>query len=124
MSVITWVDPHDCDPPHGLDLTTAHDADKVNMLAEAFSRSGFDKSKSALVGYPLAGRIQLLSGTHRHEAAKRTGTRLPVTLWLGSSIDEAWGDLDNWLRVMKDIAVADLETWTRDDIERNRGTRG
>lgn len=120
MSVVLWVDPNDCDPPHGLNLTTAHDADKVAMLAEAFESTGYDKRQSALIGYPKDGRIQLLSGTHRHEAAKRTNTKVPVVLWLRSSIEEAWGELDDWMRVMKDVAVSELETWTREDVERNR----
>ena len=118
MSVITWVDPNDCDPPHGLDLTAPRHFNKVNMLVEQFSTSGFDKTKSALVGYPLNGRIQLLSGTHRHEAAKRTGIKLPVTLWLRSDVEETWGNLDEWRRVMEDISVETLETWTREDLEK------
>lgn len=118
MSLIVWVDPHDCDPPHGLDLTTARDADKVNMLMEAFAVRGFDKAHAALVGYPRDGRIQLLSGTHRHEAARRVGIKLPVTLWLQSTIEDGWGTLDDWQRIMKDIPVAILETWTRADLAR------
>jgi hypothetical protein len=120
MSVITWVHPNDCDPPHGLDLTAPHDYEKVNMLVEAFSTYGFDKSKSALVGYPREGRVQLLSGTHRHEAAKRAGIALPVMFWLRSAIEESWGELDDWRKVMQDIPVAALETWTREDVERHR----
>lgn len=117
MSLITWVDADDCYPPHGLDLTTAHDAEKVNMLMEAFATEGFDKSKPALVGYPFDGKVQLLSGTHRHEAARRVGIQLPVTLWLQSSIEDAWG-LPTWVRVVKDIPVEELEHWTREDLEK------
>lgn len=113
MSVITWVDPVDCDPPHGLDLTQPRHFNKVNMLIEAFTRAGFDRNHSALVAYPRAGRIQLLSGTHRHEAARRVGILLPITLWLQSDIEATWGNLDEWRRVMRDIPVAVLETWTR-----------
>jgi hypothetical protein len=46
--------------------------------------------------------------------------KLPVMLWLRSSIEEAWGELDDWLRVMRDISVAELEMWTREDVERAR----
>lgn len=121
MSVVTWVDPNDCDPPHGLDLTTARDANKVEFLMDQFFHGdGFDTDEPALVGYPLEGRVQLLSGTHRHEAALRTGTLLPIVFWLRSDIEEAWGDLKQWLRVMEDIPVKTLETWTREDLEHSQ----
>jgi len=117
MSVVTWVDPADCDPPHGLDLTMPRHFNKVNMLVAAFLERGFDTSYSALVAYPLNGRLQLLSGTHRHEAAKRAGIKLPLTIWLRTDIETTWGHLDEWRRVMQDIPVAVLETWTRADVE-------
>lgn len=123
MGVVVWVDPNDCEPPHGLDLQAPHDADKVNMLVKAFSESGFDKTKPALVGYPVDGRVQLLSGTHRHEAAKRTNTKLPIVFWLRSTIESAWGSLDDWLHLMKDLSVAELETWTREDVEQKKWRR-
>lgn len=85
-----------------------------------FAAEGFDSSKSALVGYPLDGRVQLLSGTHRHEAARRAGILLPVVLWLRSDVELAWGNLEDWLHLMEDIPVADLETWSRQDVERRR----
>jgi hypothetical protein len=116
MSVIVWVAPEDCDPPHGLDMASNHDADKVAGLAAGFAKVGFDRKAPALVGYPLAGRIQLLSGTHRHLAALLTGVRLPVVLWLSSDIKRAWGHLEQWLRVMEDIPVEILESWTRDEL--------
>ena len=72
------------------------------------------------MGYPNNGRVQLLSGTHRHEAAKRTGIRLPIMLWLRSSVEKCWGELEHWLKLMRDIPVAELENWTREDIENNR----
>lgn len=61
----------------------------------------------ALVGYPLDGRIQLLSGTHRHLAAKQAGILLPVTLWLRSDVEKMWGT-DLWPTVIKDISVRNL----------------
>lgn len=119
MSVITWLEPHDCDPPHGLDMQCEHDAAKVAMLADAFYKSGFDDTKSALVGYVKNGRVQLLSGTHRHRAALYTQTPLPVVLWLGSDIDKAWGQTEQWMRIIQDIPVRELETWTREQIDVN-----
>ena len=125
MSVITWVHAQDCFPPHGLDMTAPRNYKKVEMLIEAFTRDGgFDKSKSALLGYPLDGKIQLLSGTHRHRAAEATGILLPVMLWLRSDIERVWGDLESWVHVMRDIPVSLLETWTREDVEKMRLPKG
>lgn len=103
------VDPTDCDPPHPLDLTVgSRDSLKVERLTEAFVKDGFDPRMPALVGYPLNGRIQLLSGTYRHEAAKRAGIMLPVTMKLRSIVEAAWGTpkLD---QLIADIPVEDLE---------------
>ena len=101
--------PDDCIPPHGLDLTDgSRDSLKVEYLEDHFRREGFDKTKSALVGYPCDGMVQLLSGTHRHEAAKRAGILLPVTLELRSVVEAKWGT-PAWDELIKDIAVQDLE---------------
>src|ERR1035437_51436 len=87
--------PDDCIPPHGLDLTPgSRDSIKVEYLEEYFRAYGFDKSKPALVGYPLNGKVQLLSGTHRHEAAKRVNMMLPVAMRLSSYVEAAWGTLE------------------------------
>jgi hypothetical protein len=106
---VTWLDPTDCDPPHGLDLREPHHYEKVNMLIARFDEAGFDRTHGALVGYPLNGRVQLLSGTHRHEAAVRAGIKLPVTLWLRSDVELAWGDLEEWKRLIQDVPVQVLE---------------
>ncbi len=103
-----WIDPNDCDPPHGLDMTSAHDAKKVDDLEEEFQKNGFNIDMPALVGYPLNGRIQLLSGTHRHLAASRCGIKLPVTLWLRSDVEETWGT-ELWDRTLEDISVRKLQ---------------
>ncbi len=107
--MITWLNPNDCDPPHGLDLRRgSKDFKKVAELYMAFVSDGFDKSKSALVGYPLGGRVQLLSGTHRHTAAYQAGILLPVTLFLRSYVEAYWGT-SKWQKLMVDISVTDLE---------------
>ena len=41
-------------------------------------------------------------------------------LWLRSDIEATWGTLEEWRKVMEDIPVATLETWTRADVERMR----
>lgn len=118
MGIIVWVNAEDCYAPHGLDFEWPHDRDKVDWLEHEFANNGFDKSKPALIGYPLNNKIQLLSGTHRHEAAKRTNTKLPIVLWLRSDVEKSWGILEKWIRIMEDISVEELETWTREDVEK------
>jgi hypothetical protein len=99
----------DCDPPHGLDLEPgSRDSLKVEMLEAAFREHGFDPTRPALVGYPLNGRVQLLSGTHRHEAARRTGTLLPVRMVLRSIVEATWG-LPEWEQTIRDVPVSSLE---------------
>jgi len=101
--------PEDCDPPHKLDLTPgSRDSIKVEWLTESFTKKGFSMKHSALVGYPLNGRVQLLSGTHRHEAAIRAHIRLPVKMVLRSLVEAYWGT-DNWAELIKDIPVEELE---------------
>lgn len=105
----TWLHPDDCIPPHGLDLVSnTRDTHKVEMLESAFKSKGFDMNMPALVGYPKDGKIQLLSGTHRHEAAKRTDILLPVHIILSSVVEATWGT-EMWNDVIKDVPVNELE---------------
>lgn len=110
--MITWLSPCDCVPPHRLNLSPgSRDRLKVEDLLTAFCLAGFDVRYPALVGYPLDGKIQLLSGTHRHCAASLAEIDLPVTLWLRSDIERAWGR-PQWLEVMADIPVMELDSDT------------
>jgi hypothetical protein len=109
--IVLWVDPNDCIAPHSLDMNSARDANKVENLRQQFEKNGFDINHSALVGYPLDGKIQLLSGTHRHLAAKQANVALPVTLWLRSDIERMWGT-DLWDKAIQDIPVKDLLQFT------------
>ncbi len=102
-----WVHPDDCEPPHGLNMNDPRDYEKVNYLRECFLEKGFDLDQPALIGYPLNGKIQLLSGTHRHLAAKQAGILLPVSLWLRSDIERMWGTM-GWEKAIEDISVRDL----------------
>lgn len=107
--LFVWVDHTDCEPPHSLDLTPgSRDSLKVERLTEAFARHGFDPNEPVLVGYPLDGRIQLLTGTHRHEAAKRAGIRLPVRLILRSVWSAGWGTPEA-IDLARDIPLNQLE---------------
>lgn len=101
--------PEDCIAPHGLDLTEGgRDAIKVDHLYSCFTKDGFDPNEPALVGYPLNDKIQLLTGTHRHEAAKRANMMLPITIHLRSAVEAAWGT-PAWDILIQDIPVKDLE---------------
>jgi hypothetical protein len=101
--------PDDCDPPHKLDLSEgSRDSLKVEWLERMFREDGFSHEHSALIGYPLNGKIQLVSGTHRHEAARRAGILLPVTLTLRSDVEAYWGT-EAWIDFIQDVAVKNLE---------------
>jgi hypothetical protein len=105
----TLLHPLDCEPPHGLVLAPgSRDELKVARLAAAFSLEGFNSWEPALVGYPLGARVQLLTGTHRREAALRSGILLPVSLWLRSYVEAAWGT-DKWATIIEDVPVCQLE---------------
>jgi hypothetical protein len=103
-----WVDPKDCIPPHGLDMESKRDYEKVERLTKEFKANGFDLNMPALVGYPLEDKIQLLSGTHRHLAAIKAGIKLPITLWLRSDVERMWGT-ELWVGLIDDIPVKKLE---------------
>lgn len=101
--------PTDLVPPHGLDLTPgSRDSIKVEMLTEAFIKNGFDPNEPAMVGYPLDGKIQLVTGTHRHEAGTRADIFLPITIKLRSEVEAIWGT-PAWDEFIADIKVKDLE---------------
>ncbi len=112
--MLVWVDPHDCLPPHGLDDKSRRDMIKVHDLTMAFVLMGFDVKYPALVGYVVGGKIQLLSGTHRHMAALLAKIKLPVTLWLRSDVEATWGT-DLWPTVIADIPVHVLENMPVED---------
>ena len=94
MPEFVWATPKACDAPH----TPMH-PEQVAVLAEAFQQ-GWDCSKPALVGYRLDGRIQLLSGSHRHAAAAIVGLAVPVVVWPEKDVQEVWGDLTLWATIM------------------------
>jgi hypothetical protein len=99
----------DLDPPHGLDPHSERDQKKVGMLLRAFALKGFNPAMPALVGYPNGkGRVQLLSGTHRHMAAMMLNMSLPVTIWPRAYVECAWGT-EYWQTIIRDIAVAELK---------------
>jgi hypothetical protein len=80
-------------PPHRI----TH-PDKLYDFAEKFIVDGWGEQQEALVGYPLDGKIQLLSGTHRHAAAILAElSRIPVIVKPIKDVKDAFGDLDKWV---------------------------
>lgn len=95
------IPPLDCDPPHQIGYP-----DKVAALQDAFAASGWDVSHPRLVGYPLGGRIQLLSGSHRWAASIGVLDAIPVSVVALRDVEEAWGSPEAWAEVMASGNVA------------------
>ena len=91
--------PNECEPPHRVDRQ-----EQVDVLAEQFARFGWDTTKPKLVGYLYNDgddtRIQLLSGSHRWEAARQAHIQMPVVLHNYEDVLEAFGDLEKWSMLM------------------------
>lgn len=96
MKFFFWLEPVSCDPPHGV----SH-PEKVQALADAFDRTGWGVSCPVLVGYPLDGRVQLLSGSHRWAAATHARIQIPVVIVPFADVEAAYGDLDAWRHIMQ-----------------------
>jgi len=93
--MITWVAIEECVAPHRV----SH-PEKLDKLTEAIAK-GWGSGYPALIGYKTFGRIQLLSGSHRIEAAKRAGLKkIPVEIRNINEVWEAWGDLEKWRLLM------------------------
>jgi hypothetical protein len=106
MSILlTCMATEDCDPPHAV-----KDFDNFERLAEQFLKKegGWDLDKPVLIGYPLNGRIQLLSGSHRWAAAKVAGIKIPVLVRQRSVIEEFFGNLEEWAKIMQPIPTKEI----------------
>lgn len=80
-------------PPHR--VTRSED---VDSLAMSMLQLGWDGPP--LIGYYVGdGAIQLISGTHRREAAIIAGLRVPVIAYDFKKIQDLWGT-DEWLGLM------------------------
>jgi ParB-like chromosome segregation protein Spo0J len=91
--VISLLDPKDCDPPHRV----TH-PEKLNWLISELTVKGW--KGRVLIGYKLDGRVQLISGSHRYEAAKRLSLKLPVLLYPYDYITAIYGT-DEWLFLVR-----------------------
>ena len=91
---------------HPARLITPHEVThpgKVDELAGSMFLDGWQGPD--LIGYQWSDhRIQLLSGSHRLEAAKQAGlNRIPVQVYSHEDVLEAWGDDVAWRRLMRGI---------------------
>jgi hypothetical protein len=98
MPTVVNVTPRGCLPPHRVT-----DESRLEGLIVSLEASGWSGSYPALVGYRSRpeGPIQLLSGSHRHEAATRLGIAIPVVVWEFKDVVSAWGDLEKWKTIME-----------------------
>lgn len=87
--------PAECRPPHRV----TH-PEKRDDLVISFLEFGWDLSHPDLVGYQEDGYVQLLSGSHRFDAARIADINLPVRVYRRAEIEEIWGNLDEWRRMI------------------------
>lgn len=91
------LNPNECLPPHRVTRPEHRDA-----LALAFVRDGWDPNEPALVGYRLlTGQVQLLSGSHRWDAARLANISIPVVIYKREDVDDAWGNVRRWFEIMR-----------------------
>ena len=92
--MLKWLPVTLCDPPHSVSRPN-----QVVDLANDFHETGW--YGPALVGYPLNGRIQLLTGSHRYAAARLSEKdQLPVYLVSLAEVEAFWGNVGQWKRIL------------------------
>jgi hypothetical protein len=90
---VEWLDPCECDPPHRV----THPEKLVDLLTDMDDHGW---RGAALVGYRQAdGRVQLMSGSHRHAATAFLRIRVPVEVYPEDCVRTVWGT-DDWLVIM------------------------
>lgn len=99
--MIKWIQWDACDPPHRVTHYS-----KLAELVKSFAAKGWNGQ--ALIAYPFEGRLQLLSGSHRHEAARLVDIRIPVILHSYEFIKHLWGT-DLWIDLMNNAPVARMD---------------
>jgi hypothetical protein len=96
---ITWVTPWECAPPHRI----TH-PEKYYELREQFAKTNrWGADQPALLGYKFLPneKIQLLSGSHRWQAALDGGLDfIPVAMVPYAYLVGIWGT-DEWLDLIK-----------------------
>lgn len=92
-SYVKLVDPQSCIPPHH--VTNWEHVDELCASMEEYGWQG-----KPLVGYYWQGHLQLLSGTHRGQAAVLAKIKIPVRIYDAWDVQMAYGDLDKWMEIM------------------------
>ena len=93
----------DCCPPHAVT-----DPPRLVWLKENLLRDGW--VGPYLLGYPLDGYVQLVSGSHRYEACMQLGMKFPVAVASKNTIELIWGT-DEWVDMMTTPPLYEAETW-------------
>jgi hypothetical protein len=103
---LLWVRPEVCTPPHRV----AHRAFRDSLVPE-FRWAGWDRRRQPLVGYPDGTGIQLLTGSHRWDAAVRADIRIPVVVHSRETVAALWGDVVSWRALLDAVPTVEaLET--------------
>jgi hypothetical protein len=92
--VINWLHPRLCLPPHRV----TH-PEKYEQLLEAFQSHGWDCGHPVLLGYPWDGKVQLVTGSHRWQAALDAGIDIPVDLRSYGYMRSIWGT-ERWVTLI------------------------
>lgn len=83
-------------PPHPVSRP-----EQVDTLYEAFRKAGWNPRAPWLLGYPYYHMIHLLSGTHRHEAARRANILIPVIVLPYLMVESRYGHVAAWKDMMR-----------------------
>jgi hypothetical protein len=99
---VIWLNPSRCLPPHKI----TH-PEKFETLYFEFKENGWSKNEPPLLGYQMK-KIQLISGSHRHAAAKCAKINLPVIIYPYKMIEKMWGT-DEWLQLLEVVSNMKLK---------------
>lgn len=100
MIGLNYLRASECIPPHRV----TH-PERVERLVTAFRDGGWDIRKPALVGYPFGGKVQLLNGAARWEAAEEVGILIPVMVCSRIRVEACYGELGYWQKLMESGGV-------------------
>jgi ParB-like chromosome segregation protein Spo0J len=93
-------------PPHKVTRP-----EQVEALAQEFSYNGWNLNEPALVAYWDYNNLQLLSGTHRQAAAIVAKLEtIPVVVHPYKAIKAAYGNLNEWDKIMSSGRVVERHT--------------
>ncbi len=99
-----------CEPPHRV----TH-PDKLMELTKEFSQSGFSTSHQPLIGYYDENKIQLITGSHRWAACKKTKRYVPVLLQDKEYLNDIWGS-ELWVHLCNFNTAIENLNWIIADV--------